>query len=187
MAYCNSTYPAEKLAGVHLGPDSRPLLVDGFNIATLYEKDDTSHYVAVNKQERSVLLVFRGSTNTNNFVSSADSRRVIPESEYFGEASKDVRVFAGFQRVAISQLKAAADALEKEYKNNPNLSVVIAGRLYKMALAMMHVLSSIPIGHSLGGALAHLAAVHIKQKRQILVSFVYTYGEPIIGNVAFGD
>ncbi|KAI9591587.1 Alpha/Beta hydrolase protein [Syncephalis fuscata] len=168
MTYCNSTYPASKLSNVHLGPNKRALLVGGFEVTSHYDQNNTSHYVAVNEHQRSIVLAFRGSAHMQNYLDSADNRRVKPESNYFGDTPKDAKVFSGYQRVAISQLAAAGDALENAYKKNPNHTIVI-------------------VGHSLGGALGHLAAVYMKQKRQIPVSFVYTYGEPIIGNVAFDD
>jgi len=40
-------------------------------------------------------------------------------------------------------------------------------------------------GHSLGGALAHMAALYIKSDLGITADFVYTFGEPRVGNTAF--
>ncbi|KAI8057988.1 Alpha/Beta hydrolase protein [Syncephalis plumigaleata] len=151
MTYCNDTMPAQRISNVHLGPNKRPLLVGGFNITSHYEKDNLSHYVAVNEQQQSIVLTFRGSTHFVNYRDAADIVRVRPNSEFFGETPNDAKVFEGYQYAATSQLVEAANALEQAYKTHPNYAVIL-------------------VGHSLGGAIAHLAAIYIKRKRNIPVS-----------------
>lgn len=128
MSYCNGATPAQKFSNVRLGASKRPLLVGSFNITSHYDKNDLSHYVAVNDHQQSIILAFRGSTYLTNYRDAADIICVRPNSEFFGETPNDAKVFEGYQRVAISQLIEAGNALEQTYRTHPNYTVILVGK-----------------------------------------------------------
>lgn len=123
----------------------------------------TSTEVLVIMREECIVLAFRGSREVADWITDAKFFRDLLVEEADGERCE---VHSGF-------LRAYESVIEK-------LSV---------DLARLTPDKSLPIfvtGHSLGGALAILAALELKRQK-FNVTQVYTFGQPRVGNAAFAD
>jgi hypothetical protein len=100
-------------------------------------------------------LVFRGTESTADKITDIDIRR----HGWFGK----VKVHNGFYH----QFEAVKDAITNDLKIHPEVKELIV------------------TGHSLGGALATIAAAHFAAENKELVVKCYTYGAPRVGNKTF--
>ncbi|KAI9594745.1 Alpha/Beta hydrolase protein [Syncephalis fuscata] len=181
VSYCNDQETAQNLKDVRLGDDaSTPLPVTGYKITHWYNHKSVAHYVAVNPQQRMVVLTFRGSSNLQNYIDAVDSAWIHPDPTLFSipkDAPSDIplmpeeaRQFRGYNRAAEKQIKIAIAELVKAHKAYPYYAVVING-------------------HSLGGTIAQLAATYARlhYRKSLRLAAVYTFGEPIFSNGIFAD
>ncbi|RKP26220.1 Alpha/Beta hydrolase protein [Syncephalis pseudoplumigaleata] len=178
--YCDDGATVEKLTQVKLQEGGTPLPLTGAQIVHWYDEDSMGHYVAVNPAQRAVVLTFRGSNNNRNFMDAADVYEIKPNATLYDAPpgsslalpprDAKARVFRGFSRSAERQIETAIRQLHDAHEKHGNYSVVIAG-------------------HSLGGAVAQLAALYarIHYRDRLPLDAVYTYGKPIVGNALFED
>lgn len=112
-----------------------------------------------------MVIVFRGSNNVPNFITDAN----IFTTSYDDMACNKCKVHGGFynsyDRLLDQGLKAA---INKAVDANPTYSVIFTG-------------------HSLGGAVANLAAVAFKKERPKTSVSIYTYGQPRAGNSNYAE
>ncbi len=112
--------------------------------------------VFVERFEGNVLVTFRGTADVRNWLTDMDAFRTLPRWAEGGE------IHAGFA--------AAIDNIWDELLAETQTSS-----------CCLHPSSLILTGHSLGGALAMLAAFRLRDR----VEAVYTFGQPRVGNKAF--
>ncbi|KAI0244161.1 hypothetical protein L0F63_000735, partial [Massospora cicadina] len=126
---------------------------------------DNSGYVAVDEPNHRIVLAFRGTSGIRN---AAQDILAVPVP--FDIPALGATVHAGF--------KLAMESLEQKFLQI--LSSVIANRRYSNYKLVV-------VGHSLGGAIASLAAIRIHFRLGIPWSRMelYTYGQPRTGNVIF--
>ncbi|KAK9708654.1 hypothetical protein K7432_009515 [Basidiobolus ranarum] len=140
-------------------------------------------YVGVNHKEKTIIVAFRGSANIRNWLHDFD---FLPLNFAYPDAEKDTLVHGGFLKAfnsvsedVISGLKQVVDQLP----NNPDD--------YQLLVT----------GHSLGGAVAVLGAMEIKNhllnpKSPRCITppaktinpakiLLHTYGQPRVGNEKF--
>lgn len=117
----------------------------------------TDTHCLVVENSDSVIISFRGTASIRNWITDAEFKRNVLELE------KDAQVHDGFLRAFDSILQPLSDYLKK---------IVVAKRKVFVT------------GHSLGGALAILAALELK-RQGFNVAQVYTFGQPRVGNAAF--
>ena len=132
--------------------------------ATLYDaKTDTVGMVGL--LDKQIFVLFRGTTSWNNWVSDAEAWQDDPHYE----GCADCAIHHGFHRCMDAirdQLFASVSTLRKSYPSYP----IVVG------------------GHSLGGAIATLAAVDIVASGvPSLHVRHYTFGSPRVGNKAFAQ
>lgn len=124
----------------------------------------TQAYVAYNVLENEIIVSFRGSTNIANWVSNLN---------YFQTPYKQVpgaQVHRGFFAAYNGVQGQVINAVRALFKSYPSARILFTG-------------------HSLGGALASIAAVDLKEQLGLSSSIItfYTYGSPRVGNQAFSD
>jgi hypothetical protein len=162
-AYCrgNNDSPNTKL----VCPSGNCPLVEAADTSTASEFQnsfltDNTGYLALSHSARTIILAFRGSQSVQNFLADA-SFAFLPTPYCAG-----CFVHGGFVtswregRAAVLADLAAARAAHPDY------AIVITG-------------------HSLGGALASLAAADIRS--QGIPAALYTYGSPRVGNAAWAS
>ncbi|KAI9670145.1 MAG: hypothetical protein M1817_004482 [Caeruleum heppii] len=137
-------------------------LVEAFNTSTTTEFEnslftDTTGYVAIDNTNRRIVLAFRGSQSVQNFL--ADAIFLLD----FTDLCKNCMVHHGFWKSWLEIRGIVLNALRRAVEANPGYAVFATG-------------------HSLGGALAALAAA--EARKQGIPMALYTYGQPRIGNRA---
>ncbi|KAI8050186.1 Alpha/Beta hydrolase protein [Syncephalis plumigaleata] len=168
--YCENGDVVKKLTGVKLQEDTLAIPLTGATITHWYDIDSVGHYVAVNEQQKAVVLAFRGSNNNRNFLDAADVTETSPDPVLYNVPANDTAN-------DIPPMKSGT-------QSNRN-----GGESVDDRLPSAHRLLVIITGHSLGGAVAQLAALHarVKYRTELPLTAVYTYGKPIIGNALFED
>ncbi|CAD8095240.1 unnamed protein product [Paramecium sonneborni] len=120
----------------------------------------TKGYIAYNKKESAIVVVFRGSSNIQNWI----------EDVSFGKIAYNLackcRVHTGFYDAFLS-LK-------------PKIDNLFPGYVTKYPYASIHV-----TGHSLGGAMGTFYALQLAESGKTVQLF--TYGSPRVGDPDFYD
>ncbi|RKP06733.1 Alpha/Beta hydrolase protein [Thamnocephalis sphaerospora] len=178
ISYCDNRTIAAEQSTVVLQQDDYPVPtpVNGFKILYWHEQDWLRYYIAASPYQKTIVLVFRGSMNNDNFKKSIDTKPIIPNAGLYAsgwdtaQLPKEARLLRGYAGMAEKQMEKAGADLLRAHRDFPDYAVVIAG-------------------HSMGGAVAHLAATHIRTYygTRLPISTVYTYNEPIPGNAVFND
>jgi predicted lipase len=106
-----------------------------------------------------VIICFRGSTDITNWIVDLDSFQVNHP------ICKECEVHEGF------------------YDAYLGVSPILKSEVSKL-LAMYRGVEVLMTGHSLGGALTSLASYDLLDSK-FPVSYIYTYGQPRVGNQAF--
>lgn len=134
----------------------------GFDDARFFTKGSSQAYVAVKGD--AVVVAFRGTEGKlGDFIDDAKVRR-----EAFNSGEKDTKVHRGFQdatRDVWAGPEGIAAHLTKLRAANPKRSVLLTG-------------------HSLGGAMATIAAAELARAGTPATAS-YVYGSPIVGNKEF--
>lgn len=125
---------------------------------------DTHGFVGVMKDKKAVFVVFRGSYTISNWISDIDGLLVYYDKCRLCFVHRGF--YMAYQAVASQVLVAVADLL----KRNPSYKVIVTG-------------------HSLGGALATLAAADILQHGTAPAADLQlvTFGSPRVGNEYFSS
>ncbi|RKP38608.1 Alpha/Beta hydrolase protein, partial [Dimargaris cristalligena] len=122
-------------------------------------------YVAINNDIKSVSMVFRGTDNINQYLTDLQIKK-----KDWPDWAKGSAVHTGF----LEAYEAVSDSLYKQVTNqlakHPSHNLTISG-------------------HSLGAALASLAAVDFVHRNKTLASImrVVTFGKPRVGNQDYVD
>ncbi len=128
-------------------------------------KTDTQAAILHESDLNQVILVFRGSESNTDWFNNAQFRQ--KTYPYGDNSSTEVRFHRGFMAAYF----AVRDRLHTELRQYPTANLIVAG-------------------HSLGGALATIAALdlqyNITQHSQQPLA-VYTFGAPRLGNQALVD
>jgi predicted lipase len=110
------------------------------------------------------ILAFRGTASIRNWITDADFKRNLLMWDNTGA---DVEVHAGF----LAALDSIVPELWKALGGSPAFKIQNCKPIFVT-------------GHSLGGALAILAALEL-QRQGFQIAQVYTFGQPRVGNSAF--
>ncbi|KAJ3142061.1 hypothetical protein HK101_003316 [Irineochytrium annulatum] len=123
-------------------------------------------FVAANDKLGTIVISFRGSHNFLNWVENLNICKVDSDVP---NAPSDVRVHSGFQNTWSAVRSQTLAALETLHAAHPTYSLTFTG-------------------HSLGAAVATLAAIDLVSTNSYPASSItlITQGEPRIGNAAFG-
>ncbi|KAJ1925713.1 hypothetical protein IWQ60_004389 [Tieghemiomyces parasiticus] len=123
----------------------------------------TVGYVAVNHSIKQVILAFRGTDSHQQRITDAHFRRVRWPKEI-----KKCKVHHGFHMSYHDVADQLYQTTMEKLQRHPNYTLAITG-------------------HSLGGALASLAAVDFAMRRPALVERmkVVTFGKPRVGNKSY--
>ncbi|KAJ1556071.1 hypothetical protein HK405_007587 [Cladochytrium tenue] len=127
-------------------------------------------YGAVSTSQASIVIAYRGAHNIENWISTVlFDQTILPDATGLG-ADSDVKVHQGFLD-DYEALQATTRGLAK--------TLLAAYPSYSLTLT----------GHSLGGALALLAAIDLVNHGTVAASkvHVFTAGQPRVGNQAFSD
>ena len=127
---------------------------------------NTFVYTTYNRLDNEVIVVFRGTNGKDymNWLTNSWGFKV----EYEKGGNPNVKVHSGF--------KAAYDAVKDQMLRD------VMQQINEHSSASVFV-----TGHSLGGALAVLAALDIKKAIGSRKIHLYTYGQPRVGNSDFAD
>ncbi|KAG9303560.1 hypothetical protein G9A89_018456 [Geosiphon pyriformis] len=164
VAYCDFSVIADWNCGI--GCESTP----GTRIEKLInsQNSDTQGYIAINDAKNLIVVAFRG-TQLNQAKDISTIINILL-TEYPGV--KGAKVHQGFLNAFQSVKEEIFQIVQSLLNKNPKFNLAI-------------------VGHSLGGAIAVLEALDLKQRISSLISnqnyFVYTYGQPRIGNTEFAN
>ncbi|MCJ1321499.1 hypothetical protein MMC15_006844 [Xylographa vitiligo] len=163
-AYCpsNNDSPGTQVTC----PTSNCPLVEAADATTMMEFEDTSStddtgFVAVDDKNRMVIVAFRGSDSWSNWVVNLEVIRVATGW------CDNCNVHDGYWKSWHEIKDRIIPLLEKAVKEHPDYRIIITG-------------------HSLGAAIATLAAAEIRMIGSHYMKFteLYSYGSPRIGNRA---
>jgi hypothetical protein len=128
---------------------------------TLYDKSsDLQGYTAVNSNTKQIAIVFRGSASITNWLE--DAKVIQVPYETFPECN--CKVHTGFYKSAKNIYSQVYSSVRDILDVYPSYSVLVTG-------------------HSYGAAVAQLVAMELLSSK--IVSSVYNYGQPRIGNPAY--
>ncbi|RFU77168.1 lipase [Trichoderma arundinaceum] len=157
-AYCNSATPAGQAVTCsdNVCPDAAGTVVNSFTGSVT----GIGGFVAVDSAHQKIVLSFRGSNNLRNFITDV----VFAFSD--SSLTDGAEVHDGFSDAWDEVASAATAALTQAHAANPSFEIVATG-------------------HSLGGAVATLAAATLRT--QGFPVDLYTYGSPRVGNDVFAN
>ncbi|RKP18783.1 alpha/beta-hydrolase [Rozella allomycis CSF55] len=190
FTYCDGNERVKRVSGFKA--DGKLFFTGNFELIAREEKDgyqsilkdkkDFMYQLTVSKENKEIVVAFRGSDNFENYISDINQDRYYHD-EIFGDKrlsiendscklpndkSESFFLRNGFLRSLPANIMDEIDSrIHEVIKANPDFSVVITG-------------------HSLGGSLAYLYALHWKVKGNNLAA-LYTYGQPITGSLSFND
>ncbi|KAI0233964.1 hypothetical protein L0F63_001133 [Massospora cicadina] len=121
-------------------------------------------YVALDHTLKTIVVAIRGSTNVRNWIVNLNLNRVNLD---VGDGTRGISVHEGFQQYA----QAITNKLL------PTIALLLNRYNYTLTFT----------GHSLGGAVATLTSIAIKNEFKLPWSSInlVTFGEPRVGNVKF--
>ena len=117
-------------------------------------------YVAIDKTRSLTILAFRGSKSVRNYLADADFPTVPTD------ICSGCEVDQGFYNSWLEARTGVMSALKSAVAANPSYGVVV-------------------VGHSLGGAIAAIAAAELRNEGTS--TDLYTYGQPRIGGATISD
>lgn len=163
-AYCNDNTNKSPRTKLTCAKGNCPL-VEEADTTTLIEfsrtpSTDTSGFVALDRTNRLIVLSFRGTQSVTN---AATGLLVgLADSSICRGCQVHTGFLNGWNEIRAEVLRTIDDALAR----NPSYHIIATG-------------------HSLGGALAELAAAVIRNTRTPVA--LYTFGAPRVGNAAFSN
>lgn len=144
------------------------VLGSGIRVENIFEDSvtGTRGYIAIDSRKKNIILAFRGSSNVRNFFFDF----LLVPSPYTMEDGTKTYIHKGFH-VASNNLKPKyLPSMKSLIAKYPDYQIVVTG-------------------HSLGGSMATMAFVELHRETQVDWGdlFLYTYGEPVIGETVFVD
>ncbi|KAJ7221296.1 Alpha/Beta hydrolase protein [Mycena pura] len=128
---------------------------------------DTHGYVARDDKRKEVVVAFRGSVTPANFITDALGALVEWDTARTKAAAPEgTKAHFGFQHAWCTIAEETVKIVTAELAAHPGYSIVTTG-------------------HSLGGALASMAAVILQTLFPTTAVRLYTYGQPRVGNAVF--
>ncbi|PPQ76888.1 hypothetical protein CVT24_008744, partial [Panaeolus cyanescens] len=128
---------------------------------------DTQGYIARDDSRKEIIVAFRGSTSPIDFINDVNFI-LTPFTSSGVSAPGDVRVHSGFLNSWNSVAPTVLDTLKQQLVGQNDYTIVT-------------------VGHSLGGAVASIAAMAIKANFANVNVRMYTYGQPRTGNPAYAN
>ncbi|KAJ6517361.1 alpha/beta-hydrolase [Mycena vitilis] len=138
----------------------RPL---GNTLVRVFERGRTQSFIARDKNRKEIVVVFRGTFDLKDAISDLKFRKVPFESPGISEP---VRVHRGFLAAYNDVVDEVLTIVKQQLEDFPSYSIVVTG-------------------HSLGGAVASLAAPSIKTAHPEVPLKLYTFGQPRVGTSKF--
>ncbi|KAG9287575.1 hypothetical protein G9A89_019636 [Geosiphon pyriformis] len=145
-------------------------LIQGTRVIAVIQANITNAqaYVAINTLRKEIVVAFRGTSMRSLINLLIDKTLILDDYPLVPGA----QVHAGFLHAFHSTQGYLMEFLDPLIKENPTFNVYVTG-------------------HSLGGALAVLKGLDIKEKMSSFIPgknlFVYTFGQPRVGNKIFAD
>ncbi|KAL7795341.1 alpha/beta-hydrolase [Trichoderma ceciliae] len=157
-SYCNSETPAGQPVACsdNVCPDVAGTVVNSF----VGSVTGIGGFVAVDNAHQQIVLSFRGSNNLRNFITDV----VFAFTDC--SLASGCEVHKGFNDAWNEVSSAATAALSQALNANPSFGIIATG-------------------HSLGGAVATLAASFLRD--QGFPIDIYTYGSPRVGNDVYAN
>uniref|UniRef100_A0A7S1TLZ3 Fungal lipase-type domain-containing protein n=1 Tax=Erythrolobus australicus TaxID=1077150 RepID=A0A7S1TLZ3_9RHOD len=132
-------------------------------------KLDAAGFTGISPKQQYIVAAFRGTVSAKNWMSNlkAVSMAASKGGGSYVDLPAEIRIHLGFYQHFASIGHAMVDEVLKLHRENPTFTVYVTG-------------------HSLGGAMAALAALHLVLQGVPDASMkVYTFGQPRVGNEAF--
>ncbi|KAF7311873.1 Alpha/beta-hydrolase [Mycena indigotica] len=151
------------------GPSLIPVRPNGQKmVGKMFDLLTDSHgYVARDDKRAEIIVAFRGSVSPQNFITDALGALVDWDSTISNiQAPEGTKIHWGFQKAWATLAAKTLALVTAELAAHPTYTLVTAG-------------------HSLGGALAALAAVTLQKTFQNVPLRCYTYGQPRTGNAVW--
>jgi hypothetical protein len=122
--------------------------------------------IGVDDELKSVVVVFRGTSNVQNWLTDVG---IFSEAYSEDPKCKNCRVHPGFYNSYVKLVKKGLlEAIQEASNANPEYGIIFTG-------------------HSLGGAVANVAAVSYRRQFPKATVSLYTYGQPRVGNSHYAD
>ncbi|OAA34058.1 Triacylglycerol lipase [Metarhizium rileyi] len=175
-AYCNNLANNGTNNTVCTNPDPKQCF-DLAGATTVYQYDGkVAVNVAVNPGHKVIVASFRGTQNILDFITDVDIPMIAPQKRLAREALAGVppgttppvpcQVHRGFWHGFLAVKDDLLKVIARQVQAHPDYRVVVSG-------------------HSLGGALASVAAAYLRKAS--VKADLYTYGSPRIGDVHFAE
>lgn len=161
-AYCHDQGNQQATIACHIGncPDVENAGATPVLEFTNVGVTDATGFVAVDNTNKLIVLSYRGSASLNNWIGNFN----INLNDF--EPCSGCQVHAGFLSGWNDSKDKVTAALQKAKSDHPDYSIVSTG-------------------HSLGGALATLAAAELRPKGFNIA--LVTFGSPMVGDTAFAN
>ncbi|KXN74483.1 alpha/beta-hydrolase [Conidiobolus coronatus NRRL 28638] len=131
-----------------------------------YAEHNSAAFFGVNHERKLIIVSYRGTSNFKNWLINLDFKLVGLRTNQ----TSAIKVHSGFNNAADALMPKIRSSLLMAKKQNPKYKIVFTG-------------------HSLGGAIATLAAAKLAEERAIEWSDIQliTFGQPRVGNSRFAD
>ena len=138
-------------------------ILNGFNVSLTIHDDkfQTSGFVGVLPSSKSIYVAYRGSDNWQNWMADL-STWMVPYTSFPVSECQGCQVHSGFYNALLADFNAVTTEVKKLVSKYPTYKVKTTG-------------------HSLGAALAQLAAMELTA-RGVAVTNTYNFGQPRTGN-----
>lgn len=188
LTYCSGMDEVQKFSSLTIG--GSPMLTGNFTVVSrrnqathaIDSSHDSLYIVYVNNDHHSIVLAWRGSTVTTDFIADMESSKVhfgdSLGTHFFntavcpiGKTDDDFYLFNGYAKTMSDGIMGTVvDDLTAARKSNPNYSIIVTG-------------------HSLGGAKAFLSALYLTlyHKDTLPLTAVYPLEAPTPGSASFND
>lgn len=141
-------------------------------------------WAVVGAGPRSALLVFRGSNTPQNWISDLKSFHTTNVAD-FGGGAAGANVAAGFYKIFVANKHSIMDRVQQAMAPPPQQQGAGSGASGGVADDGAGPRQLFIVGHSLGGAIALMAAAYLDTQLGIHAAGVYTFGCPMIGDASW--
>ncbi|KAJ3500410.1 hypothetical protein NMY22_g19269 [Coprinellus aureogranulatus] len=139
----------------------------GTNLVRALDTENTEGFITRDDKRKEIIVSLRGTFSINDAIT--DLKLILTPLKSVGIADVgSAQVHTGFLEAYNYVASEVLSVVKSQLSSNPSYSVIVTG-------------------HSLGGALASLAALSIKSSVPSAKLRLYTYGQPRVGNAAFAS